>query len=91
MLDASNTQILRDTLIAQCAAAGGGLGLPIHTLRHGARCAGFAVDDAELLRHLDFLTKDGVLSVSGSAVAAALKRWEITAKGTRYAEENNLV
>ena len=90
-LTASQTLILRDSLIAQCAAAGA-TGLPLHTLRHGIRLAGFgSVDDDELQRHLHFLTTDGMLEVGGAPMAAALKRWTISAKGTRYAEENGLL
>ena len=82
--------MLRDAIIAQCAAAGA-TGLPMHTLRHGVRLAGFGnLEEQELERHLHFLTSDGMLEVSGAPMAAALKRWSVSAKGVRYAEECGL-
>ena len=84
-------QLLRDGIVAICAAAGS-TGMPIRGVLGNLRAYGFAnLTEADADAHLHFLVSDGKLTVGAQAMSAAVKRWTITADGTRYAEANGLL
>lgn len=83
-------QILRDGIVSICQAAGS-TGMTLPGIRANLRPLGFGkLTEDELDPHLHFLVSDGKLTAASEAMHAAVKRWTITASGTRYAEANGL-
>ena len=89
-MTAEQKKLLRDALMAALVTAAP-VSLPLSTLKSTARAAGFKVDEDELEAHLHYLTEKELIRQKKERVSAAVKRWEPTAAGIEYAEEEGLV
>lgn len=84
-------QMLRDALVAALVVSSP-LSLPLGTLRMTAKAAGFHVEEAALLGHIDYLVKKGLAKVNEPAKKlSAVVRWESTAEAVDYCEAEGLV
>lgn len=83
-------KLLRDALLAALVTMAP-LSLPGSTLKNAARASGFRLEDAELLRELDYLCGKGLVVESAEELSAAAKRWKATAAAVEYCERENLV
>jgi len=83
-------KMLRDSLVAALAVPPA-VSLPLATLLLAARAAGFHLTGEELLPHLKYLCGLGLAREQEEKLSAAVKRWEITAEGTEFAEREGLV